>query len=101
MTHLTEHIKEEFKDIVLQSEETKAGFDEFVQTLPEEFNFNMEEDFEISKPAMKNNKKYIRSVIKLDKNYHIYVHGRRDWIEKGVDQEKQLKYYKVYFEDES
>lgn len=93
--------QEEFKEIVLQSPETKAGFDEFVQTLPEEYNFDMEEDFRISKPAIKNNKKYIRSVIKLDKNYHIYVHGRRDWIERGMDQEKQLHYYKVYFENES
>ncbi len=93
--------QEEFKEIVLQSEDKKAGFEEFVQTLPEEYNFDLDSEFEISKPAIKNNKRYIRSVIKLDKNYHIYVHGRRDWIERGVDQEKQLNYYKVYFENES
>lgn len=42
----------------------------------------------------------LKSVIKLDKNFHIYVHGRRDLIERGFDEEKGKKYYKVYFDEE-
>jgi len=40
-------------------------------------------------------------VIKLDKNFHIYVHGNRDLIEKGFDEAKGKNYYKMYFEQES
>ena len=40
-----------------------------------------------------------KSVIKLDKNFHIYVHGNRELIEQGEDEKG--KYYKVYFKEES
>ena len=44
--------------------------------------------------------KAFKSVIKLDQNFHIYVHGRRDWIERGFDDDKKTHYYKVYFKSE-
>ena len=34
--------------------------------------------------------RYFKSVIKLDSNFHIYVHGKREWIERGFDEEKKL-----------
>lgn len=40
----------------------------------------------------------IKSVIRLDNNFHIYVHGDRKKIEKGED--KKGKYYKVYYTEE-
>jgi len=42
-----------------------------------------------------------KSVLKLDKNFHIYVHGKREYLEKGYDEDKGMNYYKVYFENES
>ncbi|MFN6039537.1 MAG: nucleoid-associated protein, partial [Bacteroidota bacterium] len=39
-------------------------------------------------------------VIKLDKNFHIYVHGKHEFIEKGFDEEKGKKFYKLYFDSE-
>ena len=46
---------------------------------------------------LKKEMKVLKSVIKLDKNFHIYVHGRRDLIERGFDEGKGKKYYKVFF----
>ncbi len=43
----------------------------------------------------------MRSVLKLDKNFHIYIHGDRELIERGYDEEKGKSFYKVYFEEES
>jgi hypothetical protein len=40
-------------------------------------------------------------VIKLDKNFHIYVHGNRELIEKGYDEVLQKHYYKIYFDQEA
>ena len=39
-------------------------------------------------------------VIKLDKNLPIYVHGARELIEQGVDEEGR-KFYKIYYKEES
>jgi len=43
----------------------------------------------------------MKSVVKLDKNFHIYVHGRHDYIERGYDEAKGMKYYKLYFTNEA
>jgi len=40
-----------------------------------------------------------KSVLKLDKNFHIYIHGNREWIKRGTDPDGR-KYYKIYFENE-
>jgi len=40
------------------------------------------------------------NIIKLDKNFHIYVHSARELIEHGVDEEGR-KFYKIYYKEES
>ena len=39
-------------------------------------------------------------MLKLDKNFHIYIHGDKDLIEKGYDQTTGKKYYKIYYDEE-
>ncbi len=58
------------------------------------------ESFEISNEAVKKKSRYLRSVIKLDKNFHIYIHGKRDRVKKGIDPETGLNYYQLLFESE-
>lgn len=41
----------------------------------------------------------IKRVIKLDKNFDIYIHGNSELIERGED--NKGKYYKVYYNEES
>jgi hypothetical protein len=69
-----------------------------------DFNKRMErtaiDDFEVSQTAVKKNQKYMRSVVKLDKNFHIYIHSKHEFVEKGYDDEKGLKFYKLYFVNE-
>lgn len=43
----------------------------------------------------------MRSVIKLDKNFHIYVHGGEKMIRKGYDAETGMSYYQIFFKEES
>lgn len=57
-------------------------------------------EFEVSPDAVKAEKKNFKSVIKLDKNFHVYVHGSRYYMEKGYDQERDLNYYKLFFKTE-
>lgn len=58
-------------------------------------------NFEISAQAVKRQARVFKNVLKLDKNFHIYIHGNRDLIEKGFDAHTKRHYYKIYFEEES
>jgi len=57
--------------------------------------------FEISAPAVKATARIFKSVLKLDNNFHIYIHGNREQIEKGYDEVTGRHYYKLYFNSES
>jgi hypothetical protein len=59
------------------------------------------EHFEIAYPAVKKQERIFKSVLKLDKNFHIYIHGDRTLIEKGVDEKTGMKYYKLFYKEES
>lgn len=59
------------------------------------------DEFSISDVAYKKQLRSMRSVIKLDKNFHIYVHGGEQMIRKGYDAETGMSYYQIYFKEES
>lgn len=58
------------------------------------------DNFTISNFAVKKQARIFKSVLKLDKNFHVYIHGNRDLIERGVDEDGR-KYYKLYYKDEN
>lgn len=90
--------QKEFAEEVFESPEVIESFSRFekdYQTLNE---LSIDESFEISQPAVKKQSKIFKSVLKLDKNFHVYIHGDRDKIEKGEDNGR--KYYKLYYENE-
>jgi hypothetical protein len=49
---------------------------------------------------VKKQSKVYKQVLKLDRNFHIYIHGNNEFIERGFDEEKNMNYYKVYFREE-
>lgn len=55
--------------------------------------------FTISNEALKKQGKIFKSVLKLDKNFHIYIHGDRSKIQKGRDSEGK-KFYKIFYDTE-
>lgn len=57
------------------------------------------DSFEIDSKAVKKQAKIFKSVLKLDRNFHIYIHGNRELIEKGVEPDGRT-FYKIYFKDE-
>jgi hypothetical protein len=90
----------DFKKEVMPQAEVFKEFNEYRKNYIEENHLTDIEDFEVSQTAFKKNAKYMRSVIKLDKNFHVYVHSKHEFIEKGFDEERGMKYYKLYFENE-
>lgn len=90
----------DFAESLFQEPEQQEAFKEFRDEYARAYAVPLEDRFDISGQAVKKESKVFKSVIKLDKNFHIYVHGRRDLIERGFDEDKGKKFYKVYFEDE-
>ena len=92
--------KQEFQEHVFQQPEVVEQFDTFNEDFKMQHNVDFEDSFEISEPAVKKQAKEFKSVLKLDKNFHIYIHGDEHLIEKGVDEESGKKYYKIFYDSE-
>ncbi len=90
----------EFEEVVLGNPQAASLFNDYRQQFESEFDAPMGDGFGISSQAVKKANTAYKSVLKLDKNFHIYVHGKREYIEKGFDDEKGMHYYKVYFNEE-
>ncbi len=90
---------EEFQQEVFQSDEMIESFRNFGSRYIEQHDFDIASNFEISGQAVKKQMRVYKSVLKLDRNFHIYIHGNTDLIEKGVDLDGR-KYYKLYYQEE-
>ncbi len=91
--------KKEFEEEVFVQEDLIRSFRDFDGSYRENNQTGFTDEFEISTQAVKKQAKIFKSVLKLDKNFHIYIHGDRDLIEQGVD-EGGRKFYKIYYQDE-
>ncbi len=89
---------DEFTKEVLQDENVIESFTNFKTDYEQDMQVSISEEFPINQAAVKKNQRLFKSVIKLDKNFHIYVHGDRKMLETGQDEKG--KYYRLYFEEE-
>ncbi len=91
----------EFENEVFDELEKREAFQNFRKNYSNDNELEITDEFEISPKAVRHNNRYIRSVIKLDRNFHIYVHGNRQHIVRGFDHEKNMHYYQLFFDKES
>jgi hypothetical protein len=87
--------KPEFEREVLKQPEIIESFREFDQNSETPLDLT----FDIEPQAVKKNAGIFKSVLKLDKNFHIYIHGDRSKIERGEEDGK--KFYRIFFETEN
>ncbi|HOY27819.1 MAG TPA: nucleoid-associated protein [Flavobacteriales bacterium] len=90
-----------FTQQVFEEEGMIDAFDRFGKAYKEEKSVAFDDHFEISSHAVKRQARVFKSVLKLDKNFHIYIHGDRDRIERGVDERTGRKFYKIYYDEET
>ncbi|HMP28361.1 MAG TPA: nucleoid-associated protein [Saprospiraceae bacterium] len=93
-------VEDDFLDNVFEDSRKKIDFLEFKNNVEADSNKTYATDFEISETMVNKNNKIFKSIIKLDKNFHIYIHGNREKIERCVDPDG-TKYYKIYFDSET
>ncbi len=91
--------KKEFEKDVLQDTGIIKSFRNFDSAYREENEIEIADDFSISPQAVKKQARVFESVLKLDKNFHIYIHGNREMIEQGVEKDGR-KFYKIYYNEE-
>lgn len=91
--------KQKFEEEVFADSIVINSFHNFEQTYRQENEIKLADNFKISPQAVKKQARTFKSVLKLDKNFHIYIHGDRELIEQGVDR-KGRKFYKIYYEEE-
>jgi len=92
---------EDFASEVIQSPEVITAFHDYKKQFSDERELAISDEFSISDSAVKKQQRIFKSVIKLDKNFHIYVHGNKDLIERGFDEATGMHYYKVFFKEEN
>ena len=92
--------KKEFEKDVFQDTEIIKSFRTFDSNYRDENEIEITDNFDISQQAVKKLVRVFKSVLKLDKNFDIYIHGNSELIEKGVEKDGR-KFYKIYFQQES
>lgn len=91
--------EQEFASEVFTHNSVIKSFKKFKHDFQDENDLQIVSEFDISVPAVRRQAKVFKSVLKLDRNFHIYIHGDRELIEKGVDNDGR-KYYKIYYREE-
>jgi len=89
----------EFTKEVFQDSRLIKSFQEFDNAYRNLNELESADTFEISNAAVKNRARIFKSVLKLDKNFHVYIHGDRNLIQQGVEKDGR-KFYKIYFTEE-
>jgi len=92
--------KEDFENSVLQGKELIESFQNFENSYRNEYDIELDDSFEISAQAVKKQARAFKSILKLDKNFHVYIHGDHELIKQGVESDGR-KFYKIYYENES
>jgi hypothetical protein len=92
--------KQEFEEEIFGDSNVIESFRKFDQLYKQDNKVEVFDNFEISTQAVKKQARVFRKVLKLDKHFHIYIHGKRELIEQGKD-ENGRKFYKIYYEEES
>jgi len=92
--------EKEFSRDVFSDTNVIKSFKNYKDEFQVENEIEIVNDFHISPQALKKQSRVFKSVLKLDKNFHIYIHGNRELIEQGTEKDGR-KFYKIYFEKES
>jgi len=93
-------ISNDFENEVISNDKMIESFNNLKYHYQNDKKIELSDNFTISESAVKKQVRILKSVIKLDKNFHIYVHGNNQLIKKGYDEETGLYFYQLFFKEE-
>lgn len=91
---------EDFRNTAFEQPELQNAFNNYKQTYEEEMDMEFTDNFTVDGEAFRKGQRFFKSILKLDKNFTVYIHGKRERMEQGTDQASGLKYYKFYYQEE-
>jgi hypothetical protein len=92
---------EEFSDEVIGNEVASKSFKSMMSSYEQEFETTLTNGFDISSQAVKKQTSNYKTVLKLDKNFHVYIHGDRALLEQGFDDVKGKNYITLFYDKEA
>jgi hypothetical protein len=96
----------EFANEIFNEPKMRNEFLNYKDIYEKEKETEVQDSFQISQNSVKSKKRAIKSLIKLDTNIQIKLDSNdpeynQQFIEKGFDQIRGMKYYKVYYNSET
>lgn len=91
---------EDFSKQVIGDQKIIDSFNKYKESYEQKREISIEDNFEISENAVNKQVKDLKSVVKLDENFHIYIHGDNQMIKRGYDNASGLYYYQLFFKEE-
>ncbi len=88
------------QDVMMGEQQVIEAFNDYKEQYQDVNECTVEDDFDISENAVKGSKRIFKSVLKLDKNFHVYIHGDRKRILKGIDKASGMNFYQLFYEEE-
>ncbi|NVO19873.1 MAG: nucleoid-associated protein [Bacteroidetes bacterium] len=92
---------DDFANEVLSDPGMIGSFKSYKSEFEQDKDIQITDKFSISEAALKKQSRVFKSIIKLDKNFHIYIHGDKQNIVKGFDPESGMHFYQLFFREES
>ncbi len=94
-----------FKEELFEEDKQKEMFEDYKKHFETLNDVLIRNNFEVSDVVLKKEKQKMKSIIKLDTNIEIKLDvdapdAASEYLERGYDEEKKMKYYKVYFNEE-
>ncbi|MCH2034770.1 MAG: nucleoid-associated protein [Tenacibaculum sp.] len=94
-----------FKDEVFEDDKHKDMFEDYKKHFEKLNDVLVRNNFEVSDIVLKKEKGKLKTEIKLDTNIQIKIDidapdAASDYLERGYDEDKKMKYYKVYYNAE-
>ena len=90
----------DFTNEIIQQPEVIDAFRDYKQSFQQNREVNIVDEFNISQNAVKNTSRIFKSILKLDKNFSVYIHGNKSNIVKGFDEERGMNFYQLYYKEE-
>ncbi len=95
----------DFKDEIFEEDKHKYMFDDYKKHFETLNDVLIRNNFEVSDVVLKKEKSKLKTAIKLDTNIQIILDidapdASSEYLERGYDEDKKMKYYKVYFNEE-
>ena len=95
----------QFKDEIFEEDKHKSMFDDYKKHFETLNDVLVRNNFDVSDVVLKKEKNKLKTEIKLDTNISIKLDvdapdAASEYLERGYDEDRKMKFYKVYFNEE-